>query len=70
MSRPAPNLRLVASTEMREHELRVGDIVRTGDNLYPRYEVVAISGERAWVRDGQYGSDHVIPIGALRRISL
>jgi hypothetical protein len=50
-----------------EPSLSVGDVVRTGDNLYPQYEVVAISGDRAWIRDIQYRTDNIVPICALRK---
>jgi hypothetical protein len=46
----------------------VGDLVRTGDNLYPHYEIVAISGNRAWIRDLQYDTDDVVSVEGLRRI--
>jgi hypothetical protein len=40
----------------------VGDLVRTGENLYPHYEVIAVSEDRAWVRDIQYGTDQIVPV--------
>ncbi|HEY5721742.1 MAG TPA: hypothetical protein VIT45_05420 [Allosphingosinicella sp.] len=43
-----------------------GDRVRIGANFHPHYEVIAISGDRAWLRGLQYGTDHVIPIGLCR----
>ena len=48
---------------------RVGDVVRTGDNLDPRYEIIALSGDKAWVRDVQYGTDQVIPLDGMHKIS-
>jgi hypothetical protein len=48
--------------------IAVGDLVRTGENLHPHYEVIATSGDRAWVRDAQYGTDHVVPITRCARI--
>jgi hypothetical protein len=48
--------------------ISIGDKVHTGENRYPHYEVIALSGERAWVRDVQYGTDHVVPIARLTRI--
>ena len=29
----------------------VGDIVKTGPNDYPRFKVIAIDGDRAWIRN-------------------
>ena len=49
-------------------QIRAGDQVRTGENQYPRYRVIATNGDRAWVRDIQYGSDHVVPLEHLHKI--
>ena len=46
----------------------VGDIVRTGENFHPHYRVIAVSADRAWIRDIQRGTDHVIPISRCRRL--
>lgn len=43
-----------------------GDLVRTGANFHPHYQIVALSEDRAWVRDLQYGTDHIIPIDRCR----
>ena len=32
----------------------VGDLVRTGENFHPHYHVIALSEERAWIRDTQH----------------
>jgi hypothetical protein len=69
MSRPAPILRIVAPTGADRPRFSIGDVVRTGGNRYPYYEVIAISGARAWIRDVQYGADHVVPIANLQRTS-
>ena len=39
-----------------------GDLIRTGENRYPYYRVIAITHDRAWIRDVQHGTDHVVPI--------
>ena len=46
----------------------VGDIVRTGENFHPHYRVIAVSADRAWIRDVQRGTDHVIPISRCQRL--
>ena len=46
--------------------IATGDRVRTGDNFHPHYQVIALSGDRAWIRDVQYGTDHFIPIDRCR----
>ena len=48
--------------------LAAGDRIRTGCNFHPHYQVVALSEDRAWVRDLQYGTDHIIPIDRCRKI--
>jgi hypothetical protein len=68
MSRPAWNLKLVQQHEDRPHRISVGDIVRSGDNRYPHYHVIATNGDRAWVRDVQYGTDHVVGIESVHRV--
>lgn len=44
-----------------------GDRIRTGDNFHPHYQVIALSEDRAWVRDLQYGTDHIIPVDRCRK---
>jgi hypothetical protein len=46
----------------------VGNLVRTGENLYPQYQVIAVSEDRAWVRDIQYGTDQIVPVARCSRI--
>lgn len=48
--------------------LGVGTIVRTGENLHPHYQVIALFDDRAWIRDTQNGRDHVVPIARCSRI--
>jgi hypothetical protein len=45
-----------------------GDIIRRGENLHPHYRVIATSGPMAWVRDVQYGTDHVVELEGFHRI--
>lgn len=46
----------------------VGDVIRTGENLRPNYRIIAMSDDRAWIRDTQHGTDHIVPIDRCRRI--
>ena len=39
-----------------------GDLVRTGKNFHPHYHVIALAEDRAWIRDVQYGTDHIVPV--------
>jgi hypothetical protein len=54
----------------REHEeeIRLGDIVRSGPNLYPHFEVIAVHGEKAWVRNVQTGADSLAPLSRCRKV--
>lgn len=40
----------------------IGDFVRTGENFHPYYHIIALADDRAWIRDTQHGTDHVVPI--------
>jgi hypothetical protein len=51
-----------------DEEILVGDLVRTGTNLFPHYEVIAVSGDKAWLRDSQNGVDHLASTTRLRKV--
>jgi hypothetical protein len=52
-----------------DEEIRPGDLVRTGANLFPHFEVVAVHGDKAWVRNVQNGSDHLALLARCRKIN-
>ena len=52
-----------------DEEIRPGDLVRTGPNLFPHFEVVAVHGDKAWVRNVQNGTDHLALLSRCRRIN-
>jgi hypothetical protein len=52
-----------------EEEIQAGDIVRTGPNLFPHFEVVAVHGDKAWVRNVQSGADHLALLSRCRKIN-
>jgi hypothetical protein len=52
-----------------EEEISVGDLVRTGDNLFPHFEVLAVNGDKAWVRNVVNGADHLAMISRCRKIN-
>ncbi|HEY8572897.1 hypothetical protein [Phenylobacterium sp.] len=39
-----------------------GQTVYLGANTGPTYRVVALDGEKAWVRDEQKGAEHIVNI--------
>jgi hypothetical protein len=68
MSLPTNAIRLAWRSPFDGDALAVGDVIRTGESLHPHYEVIATSGESAWVRDVQYGTDHIVPLARCTRI--
>jgi hypothetical protein len=52
-----------------DEEIQVGDLVRTGPNLYPHYTVIAMSGDKVWVRNVQTGVDGLTPVTRCRKIN-
>jgi len=52
-----------------DEEISPGDIVRTGPNLFPHFEVLAVHGEKAWVRNISDGADHLALISRCRKIN-
>jgi hypothetical protein len=52
-----------------EEEIAVGDLVRTGPNLFPHYTVIAIHGEKAWVRNTENGTDGLAFLDRCRKIN-
>jgi hypothetical protein len=53
-----------------EHQdIVVGDLVRTGPNLYPHYTVIAIHADKAWVRDVNSGMDGLTSLHQCRKIN-
>jgi len=67
---------VISNTWLRPSDLRggstlhivVGDLVRTGQNFHPHYQVIAVNEDRAWIRDTQHGLDHVVPIDRCHKI--
>lgn len=58
----------IALDREHEEEIRVGDVVRTNANLYPRYEVIALNGDKAWLRNVQNGQDGIASLQRCRKI--
>lgn len=55
--------------EHYEEEILPGDRVRTGANYFPQYEVIAVRGDKAWLRDLQNGADYLAPVGRCRKLA-
>lgn len=52
-----------------DQDIQVGDLVKTGPNLYPHYTVIAIHGEKVWLRDVQNGMDGLTNLAKCKRIN-
>lgn len=50
-------------------DIQPGDLVRTGANLFPHFEVVAVHGDKAWVRNVQTGADQLALLARCRKIN-
>lgn len=55
----------------REHheDIHAGDIVRTGVNLFPHFQVLAVHGEKAWVRNVSNGADSLALLSRCRKLN-
>ncbi len=52
-----------------DEQILAGDLVRTGANAFPYYKVIAVDGDKVWVRDVQYGSDGITSLALCRKIN-
>jgi hypothetical protein len=46
-----------------------GDVVRAGLNLFPHFDVVAVHGDMAWVRNVQSGLNALMPLARCRKLT-
>ena len=55
----------------REHEedIREGDMVRSGPNSGPYFNVLAVKGERAWLRNTANGADGIVDVNRCRKVN-
>lgn len=51
-----------------DEEIVAGDLVRCGENFHPHYTVIAVSGDKAWVRNVQNGVDSLAQLARCRKI--
>lgn len=52
-----------------DEDIAAGDLVRAGTNLFPHFEVVAVHGDKVWVRNVSNGADHVAALSRCRKIN-
>jgi hypothetical protein len=49
-------------------EIHPGDVVRTGVNAFPHFEVLAVNGDKAWLRNVQNGADSLALLSRCRKL--
>jgi hypothetical protein len=52
-----------------EEDIQTGDLVRTGPNLFPHFTVMAVIGDKVWVRNIDNGVDGITGITRCRKIN-
>ena len=52
-----------------DEEISVGDLVRTGPNFFPHFEVIALYGDKAWLRNVNNGADNLALVCRCRKIN-
>ncbi len=51
-----------------DESISPGDLVRTGSNQFPHFQVIAVHGDMGWLRDVQTGADHLVPLLRCRKL--
>jgi|GEM_PF-664536 len=54
--------------ENQDETIQAGDVVRTGPNLYPHYNVICVDGDKAWVRNVGNGADGITNLSQCRKV--
>lgn len=49
--------------------IQAGDLVRTGANSFPHFHVIAVYGDKAWVRNVDSGLDGLTALSRCRKIN-
>lgn len=51
-----------------DEEIAAGDLVRMGQNHFPHFAVIAVHGDRAWVRNVTSGEDCLARLDRCRKV--
>ena len=51
-------------------EISPGDVVRTGENNHPKYQVLAVQAGKAWVRNLDNAVDAIVDAARCRKIRM
>jgi hypothetical protein len=52
-----------------DEDIQTGDMVRTGPNHHPHFTVMAVVGDKVWVRNLDTGADGITGIKRCRKIN-
>jgi hypothetical protein len=52
-----------------DEEILSGDVVRTGANFYPHFRVIAVHGDKVWVRNVDTDVDGLTTVNRCRKIN-
>ena len=52
-----------------DEHIQEGDMVRSGPNSGPYFVVLAVKGEKAWVRNPQNGTDGIVDLNRCRKVN-
>jgi hypothetical protein len=58
----------ISSERGYDEHIQVGDLVCTGPNLHPQFSVIAVDGEKAWVRNVANGADGLTKLAQCRKV--
>jgi hypothetical protein len=63
------DLHETGDTHPTPEAILAGDVVRTGPNQHPQWRVIAVDGEKAWLRDLQTHADGVTDVHRCRKVA-
>jgi len=59
----------IAEHEASDGIVGPGDLVRTSDNYFPHYRVIAVHLDKVWVRNVETGADGLTTLSRCRKIN-
>lgn len=52
----------------QDEDIQTGHVVRTGPNFHPHFEVIAVHGDKVWLRNVATGDDSLARLSRCRRL--
>jgi hypothetical protein len=53
-----------------DQAINAGDVVCTGPNQRPQFSVLAVAGDKAWVRNVDNGADGIVELNRCRKVEI